>query len=72
MSLIVVYICIYHWVTMQGYRCRGGQRKRFKDMLKATTTACAIEPDDLETWCQTDYPGGNCTRRSSTTFNCGA
>jgi len=39
---------IFYSQLEQGYRYRGGQHKRFKDMSKATVMTCDIEPDDLE------------------------
>jgi len=32
-----------------GTRCRGGQRKRYKDILKHNLKACSIDPKELET-----------------------
>jgi len=32
-----------------GFRCRGGQRKRFKDQLKKTLVHCNLDVDTWET-----------------------
>ena len=36
----------------QGKRSRGGQRKRYKDMLKATLKGCRLNPNTWESDCQ--------------------
>ena len=40
--------CFYSQLE-HGTRSRGGQRKRYKDMLKHNLKACSIDPKELET-----------------------
>ena len=40
---------IFYGELKDGARSRGGQRKRYKDMLKANLKRCSIVPADLET-----------------------
>ena len=44
----------------EGTRSRSGQRKRYKDTLKANLKRCDIAPPELEDWIG---PSGDCTAR---------
>jgi len=52
----------------QGTRFCGGQRKRFKDCLKANLKKCDIEPNELEDLAQTGQGGVHSAKTQYNTF----
>ena len=50
---------VFYSQLEQGTRSHGGQRKRYKDVLKSNLTACNIDPHDLES---SGHRGANCVK----------